>query len=43
MILIVNTTSDTSITDELKRYFEEKIIEAEIIEAAPLRISHCIG
>ncbi|MBR3516187.1 MAG: flavodoxin family protein, partial [Lachnospiraceae bacterium] len=43
MILIVNTTSDTSITEELKRNFEEKHIEAEIVEAAPLRISHCIG
>lgn len=43
MILIVNTSSDTSITEELKRNFEEKHIEAEIVEAAPLRISHCIG
>ena len=29
MILIVNTSSDTSITEELKRNFEEKHIEAE--------------
>ena len=43
MILVVNTTSDTSITEELKLYFEEKSIEAEIVEAASLRISHCIG
>ena len=34
MILIVNTSSDTSITEELKRNFEEKHIEAEIVEAA---------
>ena len=38
MILIVNTSSDTSITEELKRNFEEKHIEAEIIEAAPFEI-----
>ncbi len=43
MILIVNTTADTAITEELKRCFEEKSIDAEIVEAAPLKISHCIG
>ena len=43
MILIVNTTSDTAITEELKRCFEGKKIETEIIEAASLKISHCIG
>ncbi len=43
MILIVNTTSDTAITEELKRSLEEKNKEAEIVEAGGLKISHCIG
>ncbi len=43
MILIVNTTTDTSITEELKRYIDERSIEADIVEAAPLKISPCVG
>ncbi len=43
MILIVNTTSDTAITEELKRSIEENKLEAEIVEAGELKISHCIG
>ena len=43
MILIVNTTSDTAITEEMKRCIEERSIEAEIVEATSLKISHCIG
>ena len=43
MILIVNTTSDTGVTEEIKHFFEEKPVEAEIVEASQLRISHCIG
>ena len=43
MILIVNSTQDTTVTEELKRHLEEKNIEADIVEAAHLKISHCIG
>ncbi|MCR4990753.1 MAG: flavodoxin family protein [Lachnospiraceae bacterium] len=43
MILIVNTTSDNAITGELKRCIDEKTLEAEIVECASLKISHCIG
>ena len=43
MILIVNTTSDHSITDELKKQMKEKGTDAEIIETDALHISHCIG
>lgn len=43
MILIVNTTSDTSITEEIKRQASGQSLEMEVIEAAGLNISHCIG
>ncbi len=43
MILIVNTTSNTAVTEELKRYLDGNSKEAEIIEAGQLKISHCIG
>ena len=43
MVLIVNTTSDTSVTDELRKYIESNAVEAEIVEAASMNISHCIG
>ena len=43
MVLIVNTTADTSVTDELKKNLEERAVDAEIIEAYGLKISHCIG
>ena len=43
MILIINTTSDLSITEELKRETDEKKIDVEIIEAGSMYISHCIG
>ena len=43
MVLIVNTTSDTSVTDELKKNLEGTGVDAEIIEAYTLKISHCIG
>ncbi len=43
MVLIVNTTSDTSITEELKVRAAEKGLEYEIVEAGGLKISHCIG
>ena len=43
MVLIVNTTSDLSATEELKALAAEKGIDAEIIEAYSMNISHCIG
>ncbi|MCR5094871.1 MAG: flavodoxin family protein [Lachnospiraceae bacterium] len=43
MILIVNTTSDTSVTEEMKRLTAERGLAAEVIEAAGMNISHCIG
>ncbi len=43
MILIVNTTSDTGITEELKKCTAEKKDEVKIIECSRLKISHCIG
>ena len=43
MVLIVNTTSDVSVTEELKKAADEKGIEAEVIEAYSMKISHCIG
>ena len=43
MILIVNTTSDTSVTEELKRGLRDKNLTAEIVEAASMKISPCIG
>ncbi len=43
MVLIVNTTSDSSITEEIRKRTSERGFEIEVIEAAALRISHCIG
>ena len=43
MILIVNTTSDTSVTEELLRGLKDRDIAAEVVEAASLKISPCIG
>ena len=43
MVLIVNTTFDHTITDELKKQTDIRGIKAEIIETDSLRISHCIG
>ncbi|MCR5357069.1 MAG: flavodoxin family protein [Lachnospiraceae bacterium] len=43
MILIVNTTSDHSVTEELKEQTDSKGIKAEIIETDSMHISHCIG
>ena len=43
MVLIVNTTSDHSITDELKNSLQDKGVDADIIETDSMRISHCIG
>ncbi len=43
MVLIVNTTSDLSVTESLKSLADEKKIDAEIVEAGSMNISHCIG
>ena len=43
MVLIVNTTSDTSITDRIKEQASENGVELDVVEAASLKISHCIG
>lgn len=41
MILIVNTTSDTSLTEELKKHTISK--EIDVVEAGSMNIGHCIG
>ena len=43
MVLIVNTTENTQLTDEIRRGLSEKNTEFEIVEAADMKISHCIG
>ena len=43
MVLIVNTTKDTAITDGLQAIIKNKGIDAQIIEAGDMKISHCIG
>ena len=43
MILIVNTTSDRSITEEIRQLTAGNGVEPEVIEAADMNISHCIG
>ena len=43
MILIVNTTSDKTVTDELKQNIDAVKADVEIIEASTLKISPCIG
>ncbi len=43
MVLVVNTTSDTSVTDKIRKGAEEKGADIEIVEAGSLKISHCIG
>ncbi len=43
MVLIVNTTADTSVKEELRKHIESRSVDVEIIEAANMQISHCIG
>ena len=43
MVLIVNTTSDISITEEIKKRAAENGVDLDMVEAAGLNISHCIG
>ena len=43
MILIVNTTENTKITDEIRKELERRGEDFEIVEASSMKISHCIG
>ena len=46
MILIVNTTTDTSITEKIREALDAKSSgnkDFEIVEAGTMRISHCVG
>lgn len=43
MILIINTTSDTSVTEELEKHAGEAGVQLKIMEAGSMNISHCIG
>lgn len=43
MVLIVNTTSDRTMTEEVKKYADERGIDTDIVEAGSMNISHCIG
>ena len=43
MILVVNTTSDTSVTEEIRNQAADKSLDIDIVEASELKISHCIG
>ncbi len=43
MILIINTTADTGLTAEIEEKLRAKQAEFEIVEAADMKISHCIG
>ncbi|MCR5509144.1 MAG: flavodoxin family protein [Lachnospiraceae bacterium] len=43
MILIVNSTFDDQISKEVSAAALERELDIEVIEAAPLKISHCIG
>ena len=43
MVLIVNTTSETSITDRIKEQAAGKSVELDVVETASLNISPCIG
>ena len=43
MVLIVNTTKDKSITNELQAIIRDKGIDSDIVEAGDKKISHCIG
>ena len=43
MVIIVNTTTDNDITAEIRTSLDSRSADYEIIEAADLQISHCIG
>ena len=43
MILIINTTADRSVTEEIRRQLADTSIDADIVETDEMKISHCIG
>ena len=43
MILLVNTTSDTSVSEEIKRLAKEAGKDIKVIEVADKKIGNCIG
>ena len=43
MVLVVNTTTDTSVTGKIDEMLQDNGTEYEIIEAAALKIGPCIG
>ena len=43
MILIVNTTADTDLSGNIEKELIRKKAGFEIVEAASMKISHCIG
>ena len=43
MVLIVNTTTDTSVTGKIREIAAARSIDIDIVEASGLKISHCIG
>lgn len=43
MVLIVNTTSDKELSKEFREILEERNTEYEMIEAADMNISPCLG
>ncbi len=43
MILIVNTTTDLSISEEIRDLLKQSSVRAELIEAGAMKISPCAG
>lgn len=43
MILLVNTTENKDITDSMAKALARRDLAFEVVETAPLKISHCIG
>ncbi len=43
MILIVNTTTDLSISEEIRDLLNRSSVRAELIEAGAMKISPCVG
>lgn len=43
MVLVVNTTTDISVTGKIREIAAARSIDIDIVEASGLKISHCIG
>ena len=43
MILIINTTADRSVTEEIRKQLADTSIDADIVETDEMKINHCIG